>query len=117
MNIQKSLKGLCQPAHIYFVISMIAFVFMVIQNLGNTHTYVCGMYQCSVENTTAVFVGKVLYVLFWTWLLNVFCKAGYEKLSWFLVIFPFVLMFVLFPYYLVFLNKFQTMTFFTKIQL
>ena len=49
MNIQKSLKGLCRPSHIYFVISMIALVLMVIQNLGNTHTYVCGMYQCSVE--------------------------------------------------------------------
>ena len=89
MNIQKNLKALCRPSHIYFTISMIALVLMVIQNLGNTHTYVCGMYQCSVENT------KLIYVLFWTWLLNVFCKAGYEKLSWFLVIFPFVLMFVL----------------------
>ena len=82
MNIQKTLKGLCKPSYIYFIISMIALVMMAIQNLGNTHTYVCGMYQCSVENTTAVFISKLLYVLFWTWLLNVFCKAGYEKLSW-----------------------------------
>lgn len=95
MNIQKTLKGLCKPSYIYFLISMIAIVLMAIQNLGNTHTYVCGMYQCSVENTTAVFISKLVYVLFWTWLLNVFCKAGYEKLSWFLVILPFVLMFVM----------------------
>ena len=95
MNIQKTLKGLCRPSHIYFLISMVAVFIMAIQNLGNTHTYVCGMYQCSVEYALSVFISKFVYILFWTWLLNVFCKAGYEKLSWFLVLLPFVLMFVM----------------------
>ena len=95
MNLQKTVKGLCKPSYIYFVISMIALVLMGIQNLGNNHTYACGMYQCSVDNTLSVFIGKLIYVLFWTWLLNVFCKAGYEKLSWFLVLLPIVLMFVM----------------------
>ena len=72
MNIQKTLKGLCRPSHIYFLISMVAVFIMAIQNLGNTHTYVCGMYQCSVENTLAVFISKFVYIIFWTWIKNTF---------------------------------------------
>ncbi len=37
---------------------------------------------------------------FWTFVLNCICKAGYKGVSWFLVLFPFVLMFVLIALFL-----------------
>jgi len=39
-----------------------------------------------------VFVVKIVYVLFWSWLLNLMCKDGHSNVAWFLVILPFVLL-------------------------
>ena len=91
----KMLKNLCRPAYLYFILSMFVLVFMVVQNLGNTNTYCVGDYKCQVPNTLAVFIGQVLYIAFWTWILNLICRAGYPELSWFLILFPFILFFVL----------------------
>lgn len=91
----KDFRSLCTPASIYFTISMVFFVIAVVQNLGNTSNYCLGKFSCYVNNTTGVFVLKLLYILFFTWLLNVFCKAGYKRLSWFLLLLPYVMMFVL----------------------
>ena len=93
VKVIKDFKDLCTPASIYFVISMVFFVIAVVQNLGNTSNYCLGKFSCYVNNTTGVFVLKLLYILFFTWLLNVFCKAGYKRLSWFLLLLPYVVMF------------------------
>lgn len=95
MKVNNTLKNLCRPAYIYFMISMVSFVAMVIQNRGNSNTYCVGPYECYVSNTSGVFLAKLMYILFFTWLLDVFCKAGYSSLSWFLVLLPFTLMFVM----------------------
>ena len=91
----KELQKLCTPAHVYFVLSVIALVVMGVQNLGNTNKYCVGNYVCTVSNTLGVFAVKMLYVIFWTWILNTICKAGYKKLSWFILLLPFIAMFVL----------------------
>ena len=91
----KHSKQICNPAYLYLVISVTAFVLLMIQNLEDPQIYCVGNYKCHVENKLGVFIGKALYIMFWTWLLNVFCKAGYENLSWFIVLFPVILMFVL----------------------
>ena len=88
------LRNLCTPAYVYLVISVIALVVMVFQNVGNVNMYCLGSYSCSVTNTTLVFLIKVVYIAFWTWILNLICKAGAPNLAWFLVLLPFVLMFV-----------------------
>lgn len=95
VQVVKDFRELCTPASIYFVISIVFFLIAVLQNLGNTSNYCLGKFSCYVNNTTGVFVLKLLYILFFTWLLNVFCKAGYTRLSWFLLLLPYVLMFVL----------------------
>tara|TARA_Y100000992_G_scaffold70981_1_gene44545 strand:- start:4589 stop:4918 length:330 start_codon:yes stop_codon:yes gene_type:complete len=95
MKITEAIKKLCTPAFIYFAISIFSFLVMIIQNFGNTNSYCVGPYECYVSNTSGVFLVKFLYILFFTWLLNVFCKAGYSSVSWFLVLLPFILMFVL----------------------
>ena len=37
------------------------------------------------------FMIQVLYILFWTWLLNMLCKNRLNKLSWFVVLFPLIM--------------------------
>jgi hypothetical protein len=89
------LNKLCKPAYFYFMMSMFIVVFLFIQNLGNTNLYCVGSYQCQVPNKSVIFIGKVLYIIFWTWLLNLICKSGLSEISWLLVLFPVVLFFVL----------------------
>lgn len=89
------LKNLCAPASFYFTISMIAMVIMIIYNAGNTSTYCIGYYSCDVPSTFFIFVIKFMYILLWTWILNLICIAGVPNLSWFLVLIPFILFFVL----------------------
>ena len=91
----KSLKDLCTPALIYFVISIISLAILLVQNLGNTHSYNVGSFSCRVPNTALIFIVKLIYVLFWTWILNLICKDGHTGLSWLLVLFPFILLFVI----------------------
>jgi hypothetical protein len=93
--IPKSIKDLCTPAALYFAMSFISLLIMMIQNYGNTDTYCVGEYECNVSSTIFVFVLKSVYILFCTWILDLICKSGYTKMSWFLVLFPFVLLFIL----------------------
>ena len=95
MAFPKTLNELCKPAYIYFIISAIMLVIMAIQNFGNTHTYCLGSFMCEVPSTIMVFVMKIVYILFWSWLLNLMCKDGHSNVAWFLVIFPFVLLAVI----------------------
>jgi hypothetical protein len=88
-------KELCSPAALYLVLSVIALVIMFFQNIGSENVYCLGMYQCDVSSVSLLFIIKILYILFWTWVLNIICRAGYTSISWFLVLFPFILLFVL----------------------
>jgi len=95
MAFPKNLKELCTPSLIYFFISMLGLAIAVIQNLGNTKSYTLGSFSCNVPSTILVFIVKLIYILFWTWILNLICRDGYSTISWFLVLFPFILSFVL----------------------
>jgi hypothetical protein len=87
------LRNLCTPAYFYLVISTIAILLMAAQNYGNTNTYCLGSYNCQVSSTILIFGIKIIYVIFWTWILNLMCKTGDRALSWFFVLVPFVLLF------------------------
>ena len=89
------LRNLCTPSFVYLVISLIAFTVMAIQNFGYMNTYCLGYYSCSVSNTFMVFAFKLLYILFWTWILNLMCRAGATSVAWIFVLLPFILFFVL----------------------
>jgi hypothetical protein len=91
----KSLKELCTPAMLYFVISMIALLIVLMQNLGNTNSYHVGSFSCRVPNTAIVFIVKLIYILFWTYILNLICKDGHMGISWLLVLLPWILLFVM----------------------
>ena len=91
----KSFKELCTPAVIYFVISIVSLVVVLLQNLGNSNSYNMGSFSCRVPNTAMVFVVQLIYVLFWTYVLNLICKDGHTELSWLLVLLPWILLFVI----------------------
>ena len=93
MNLDKMVNKLCTPAYFYFLISMILFVMLLAQNVfnGKINELCAGSFTCSVSNVIIIFVLKALYISFWTFVLNALCDYGYKKLSWFLVLFPFLL--------------------------
>lgn len=92
---QYSSLKLCAPSKLYLIISIIVLFVMGMQNIGNTDIYCIGNYYCDVYSTKILFVIKIIYVLFWTWILNLICNSGFSGVSWFLVLFPFILLFLL----------------------
>ena len=103
MAFPKSLKELCQPAFVYFIISFISLGLILVQNLGNENSYNVGSFSCRVPNTAVVFVCKFIYIIFWTWVLNLICKDGYTNISWLLVLLPWLMLFVIIG--LIMINK------------
>ena len=95
MAFPKKLGDLCTPALFYFVLSVLAVVVSVIQNFGNSDKYHLGHFSMKVPSTTFVFIIKVIYILFWTWILNLICKDGHKGIAWLLVLLPFILLFVI----------------------
>ncbi len=95
MAFPKNLKELCTPALVYFVISMISLVLVLLQNLGNRHSYHIGRFSCRVPDTILVFIIKLIYILFWTYVLNLICKDGHVGISWLFVLLPWLALFVI----------------------
>jgi len=95
MAFPSKLSQLCSPAWVYFVLSTILILIAVFQNLGNTNYYRLGSMSCGVPSTFVVFAIKIVYILFWTWILNLICRDGHSGIAWLLVLFPFVLLFVI----------------------
>ena len=88
------LMKLCTPASIYFVISLIGLILMGVGNLDNNDKLCIGNYSCYVGNNTIIFVLNAIYILFWTFILDLMCKSGYSSLSWFVLLLPFILIFI-----------------------
>ena len=90
--ISAGLYDLCDPAFYYLLISLIIIIWVGLQNIGQGHYYCVGTQVCPNTNVYALFITKILYVLVWTWILNLLCKNGFEVISWVLVLIPIVLM-------------------------
>jgi hypothetical protein len=90
----KTIEKLCTPALIYFALSLGSIIVMALQNVGHINQYCMGKWSCTVPSVLAVFMLKLLYVAFWTWVLNALCRAGYKTLSWVLLLLPFIFLFV-----------------------
>jgi hypothetical protein len=89
------LKNLCPPALVYLIISTIVLFVLGIQNYNNSDIYCLGMYSCNTSNIRFIFLFKIIYVLFWTWVLNIICRGGAPGVAWFLVLLPYILFFIL----------------------
>jgi len=86
---------LCAPAMTYIVISLVALLVTWMQNRQNTNVYCVGSVSCPVQSTTYIFVLKILWFLFLTWVLNVLCAKGYTTVAWVLVAIPLLVFFTL----------------------
>lgn len=90
-----TLKELCTPAALYFIISVLSLIIVLFQNLGNTNSYNVGNFSCRVPNTFVIFIVQFIYIAFWTYILNLICKDGHVGISWLLVLLPWILLFVM----------------------
>ena len=88
-------KNLCAPALFYLVISLITVFIIAFYNYGNERVYCVGYYTCPVSSIYLIFIIKLIYIIFWTWILNLICRAGLPIISWLLVLVPIMLFFVL----------------------
>lgn len=96
MNSLKLFNSLCSPAQLYLGISVLAVLGQCYQNVGNPNMFSCGLMKAGTPiNNIFYIVFEVLYVLGWTYLLNILCKKGNTQLSWLLVLLPFIAMFIL----------------------
>ena len=96
MNSLKLFKSLCTPAQLYLGMSVLAVLTQCYQNVGNPNVFACGLMKASTPINNIFYIAfEVLYVLGWTYLLNILCKKGYNRLSWLLVLLPFIAMFIL----------------------
>ena len=89
------LRKVCTPALLYLLLSSFAIFVMFFQAFNENTKYCIGDGICDKPTIVLIFIVKIVYVLFWTWLLNLICKSGYSAVSWFLVLLPFILFFIL----------------------
>ena len=88
--------NLCTPATIYLVLSAIGIIMIAFQNYGmSPNMYCVGNVRCPVQSSAPIFIMKILYVAFWTFVLNALCSYGYNQVAWFLLLLPFILFFVM----------------------
>jgi len=64
---------------------------MIFENIENTNRYCFGNVSCDVANTSMIFIVKILMIVVWTWLLEVLCSSGYEKVAWFILLLPYII--------------------------
>jgi hypothetical protein len=90
------LSKMCTPALIYLSISMFSIIVMIYQSFfHNVNVLTIGNYNSyTSSNIQIIFLIKILYILFWTWILNLICRAGAPLLSWILVIMPLVIFYM-----------------------
>ena len=89
----------CKPAIVYLSISVIAIVILIYQNIGSRDVYCLGAMRCDVKNIPSIFAAKILYVIFFTWILNLICKSGGTEIAWFLVFLPLLFFFISILYF------------------
>uniref|UniRef100_A0A6C0C533 Uncharacterized protein n=1 Tax=viral metagenome TaxID=1070528 RepID=A0A6C0C533_9ZZZZ len=92
----KTFKSLCTPAQLYFGLSVLSFIALIIQNCTDPYSFCIGSFSApSPIHNASYFIVKTMYILFWTWIINKACTKGWNKLAWLIVLFPFIAMFVL----------------------
>lgn len=93
---KKMLDSLCPPAFFYFIISVFSMIIMMVQNIVDGRNVLClGEYKCKSSYTPLVFGAEAIYILLWTKILDMLCKRGMGTLSWVIVFFPYIIMFIL----------------------
>ena len=93
MGFRQEFANLCPPALIYFIVSTFALVMCILQNLGSRNGCKIGLLVLR-GNPLIMIIIKMIFILIWTWILSLICRAGYVNISWFLILAPFILMLI-----------------------
>jgi hypothetical protein len=97
-------QDLCTPAKVYITLAVVYMVcayfsmnefsnFMQV-NQAKLHPQLNSLNSSVSQSTHSVTFVNILFTLFWTWVLNRLCSAGYIRVSWFLVLFPYLFLFI-----------------------
>ena len=97
-------QDLCTPAKAYITLAILYSIsayfsmnrfsnFMQV-NQSKLHPYLNSLNFSVSQSTNSVTLVNILFTLFWTWVLNRLCSAGHTRVSWLLVLFPYLLMFI-----------------------
>jgi len=78
VKIGKTLKELCTPAQIYLGIAVLGSFFSLLRG-----------------TRIGVIFMRMLFAVFWTFILGWLCKKGYTSISWFLVLLPYIILFLI----------------------
>ena len=101
---------ICTPAQIYLIVSVIL---LFLSYFGMTaisqqltlnqsgHPVLHSLNFTYQKDTRTSYVVQAILIVLWTWLLSYLCSKGYSQLSWFLVLLPWVLMFLAFFVYII----------------
>ena len=101
---------MCTPAQIYLVVSVIMMILSyfgmtaISQQLTmnqNGHPALHSLNFTYQKDSNTSYVVQAVFIVLWTWLLSYLCNKGYSELSWFLVLLPWVLMFLAFFDYVI----------------
>jgi hypothetical protein len=87
------LDNLCPPAKFYLIISVVYYILILLQNVGSHNRFYLGSYSCSHSNPGIILMINALYILLWTWILNLICTVN-KTISWVIVLFPVILLFI-----------------------
>ncbi len=95
MKVMDKISKLCTPAMIYFILSAVSFLGMMMQNCTDSSKYKVGTMEVETPcHNGAFFAAKAAYILFFTWVLNTLCSKGFKTVSWALILLPFLGMFL-----------------------
>jgi hypothetical protein len=73
----KNFSKLCTPAKIYFAIAVISAIFSLFNGASMMMEF-----------------WKIVFAFIWTFILGWLCDKGYTSISWFLVLLPYIFMFL-----------------------
>ena len=91
MQVMKIYNSLCKPARFYLLISVFMYVIIVLQNFSATDRFTLGTYSAPHSNPLMILAFNAVYIVLWTWLLNMICKIN-PGISWVIVLFPVILL-------------------------
>lgn len=87
-----NLNKLCTPAQLYLFFTLLSLVMIIYDNSGTPDNVLCmGRYRCRSPNKMLLVFVKLIYIAFWTFILNLMCKGGYKNFAWFLVLLPLII--------------------------
>ena len=87
-----SINRWCTPAYVFFVISILFVMVVYVQNSNNYNIFCLGGgsdCNSSKKEYTILLIFKFIFIVFWTWILNLLCRSGFSTLSWVLLLLPF----------------------------